>query len=70
MTSKDLYSILHVRTKIYGAAALIVLNCVDSESQSGAGGNRFDAWLERVKKYDYQSNEIIRTLKASWGNSG
>ena len=64
MASRDLYSILYVTTKNCGAAALIVLKCEDSERRSGAGGNGFDAWMELVKKYDYQSDEVIRTLRA------
>ena len=64
LASRDLYSILYVTTKNCGAAALIVLKCEDSERRSVAGGNGFDAWMELVKKYDYQSDEIIRTLRA------
>ena len=62
--SRDLYSILYMSTKTCGSAALLVLKHEKADSRSGAGGNGYEAWDELIKKYNYQSDEVIRTLRA------
>ena len=41
-----------------------ILKHEKEDSRSGAGSNEFEAWKELVKKYDYQSDEVIYTLRS------
>lgn len=41
-----------------------ILKHEKEDNRSGAGGNGFEAWNELVKKYDYQSDEVLRILRS------